>query len=46
MELADDLPNHPKQSCEAMLNLPGAWMAMGFRMPKTGWGAGRKARLP
>lgn len=33
-ELPDDVPNAPQQSVSFMFKLLGAWVAMGFKVPK------------
>jgi hypothetical protein len=38
VKLADDVPNYPRHSGKFMWKLIAAWIAMGFRRPKIGWG--------
>ena len=35
VELADDVPNYPRHSGKFMLKLIAAWIAMGFRRPRS-----------
>jgi len=35
VELPDDVPNYRGQSGKFMLKLIGAWIAMGFRRPRS-----------
>jgi hypothetical protein len=38
VKLADDVPNYPRYPGRFMLKLIAAWIAMGLRRPKIGWG--------
>ena len=43
VELADDLPNYDGHSGKFMLRLISAWIAMGFRRPKSSLGSVRRS---